>query len=321
MVSADSTTKRTLIKQINITIKNGDYKAADSLVNELCESQGMKLEYAMPASFVSDLKEREKKAMKIKKHLAKAAAIMLIVSISGGTAYAAVSYFKSTQHFDHGLATSDIASEENTTSQFSDVRLPDKDTEVEVLSTETGNEKTAWLSKETRQETNYGYTSDDGINWKADTPDIQIITKYQYSDYAAAKEEHGLPELFSKTYNLIGNVTLEEYRHKSEEQVFSKNLQADYKYENGSFTINMEKDCQWNGEDSEIAVITSTEPVKNQREYTASNSYCFKLSDDTEFGTVRTTTLISYKEYHIILSFFDLSDEEIHEILDSIVIE
>lgn len=321
MVSADSTTKRTLIKQINITIKNGDYKAADSLVNELCESQGMKLEYAMPASFVSDLKEREKKAMKIKKHLAKAAAIMLIVSISGGTAYAAVSYFKSTQHFDHGLATSDIASEENTTSQFSDVRLPDKDTEVEVLSTETGNEKTAWLSKETRQETNYGYTSDDGINWKADTPDIQIITKYQYSDYAAAKEEHGLPELFSKTYNLIGNVTLEEYRHKSEEQVFSKNLQADYKYENGSFTINMEKDCQWNGEDSEIAVITSTEPVKNQREYTASNGYCFKLSDDTEFGTVRTTTLISYKEYHIILSFFDLSDEEIHEILDSIVIE
>lgn len=321
MVSADSTTKRTLIKQINTTIKNGNYKEADSLVDELCKSQGMKLEYTMPASFVSDLKEKEKKAMKIKKYLAKAAAILLIVSISGGTAYAAVSYFKNIQHFDHGLATSDIASEENTTSQFSDVRLPDKDTEVEVLSTETGNEKTAWLSKETRQETNYIYASDDGINWKEDTPDIQIITKYQYSDYAAAKEEHGLPELFSKTYDLIRNVTLEEYRHKSEEQVFSKNLQADYKYENGSFTINMEKDCQWNGEDSEIAVITSTKPVKNQREYTASNGYCFKLSDDTESGTVRTTTLISYKEYHIILSFFDLSDEEIHEILDSIVIE
>lgn len=321
MVSADS--KITSIKQIHSAIDNGDYKEADFLVNQFCISQGLDTEYPMPVSFISELKEKEQKSMKIKKPLVKAAAVVLILSLSGGSAYAAVSYFKNTEHFKYGQETcgNSARNETEASDQFSDVKLPDKETDVKILSTETGDKTTAWLSKETRQETNYGYESDDGVNWKESTPDVQIITSYKYDDYNTVRREHDLPELFSKAYESDGNITLEEYRHETEDEIFSKDLQAGYKYKNGSFTVDMTRDCEWNGEDTESIVITSTEPVKNQREYTASSGYCFKLSDDTEFGTLRTTTLISYKEYLIILSFFDLTDEEIYEILDSVIVE
>lgn len=261
--------------------------------------------------------------MKIKKRFIKAAAILLVLSLSGGSAYAAVSYFRNTDHFKYGIETAEdsVETKTETSSQFSDVQLPDKESDVKVLSTETGDRNTSWISKEIRQETNYVYESDDGVSWKESTPDVQIITQYKYANYATAGREHNLPALFSKTYTQDGTITLEEYRHQSENEAFSKNLQGDYQYEGGHFSVNMTKDCDWDGQDSISAVITSTEPVKNQREYTASSGYSFKLSDDTELGTLRTTTLISYNEYNIILSFFDLSDEEIHEILDSVIIE
>lgn len=59
MMSADSTNKIDSIKQINSAIKHGDYREADALVDQLCEAQGFDTEYSMPASFISELKEKE----------------------------------------------------------------------------------------------------------------------------------------------------------------------------------------------------------------------------------------------------------------------
>ncbi len=56
----------------------------------------------------------------------------------------------------------------------------------------------------------------------------------------------------------------------------------------------------------------------NQREYISAQGDTYQLSDDNATGVLRTTTLISYDEYNIIITFTHLSDQEIHEILAAI---
>ncbi|MCM1156914.1 MAG: hypothetical protein NC300_01280 [Bacteroidales bacterium] len=97
MISADTSTKTTLIQQIQLSIEKGDYVETDALVEQLCTLQGMAKNYPMPDSFLSQLEEKEQNMLRRKNQkysLAKKAAILamiLTIACTGGfTAYAVV---------------------------------------------------------------------------------------------------------------------------------------------------------------------------------------------------------------------------------------
>ena len=75
------------------------------------------------------------------------------------------------------------------------------------------------------------------------------------------------------------------------------------------------------GEVSKAAAmaITTTDEARNEREYLNAAGISFKLSDDTEFGDVRTTTMFTDGQYETILQFTGMSEEDIHAVLDNIL--
>ncbi len=311
-----------LKKVINQEIENENYEKADELVQKLCELQGLHMEGGMPEAFVFKLKQKEKerKRMSIRRNVIKAAACILFLSISGGTVYAAVQHFRNVEHMKYGLETGITekeATDESTVSSMTTEKLPEKEDKVEVITEEKGDESTAWITKEVRQREYSGYISDDGINWREDEPHIIEETEYSYTDYSTACKDNDIAELFTTSYKQNGNTAVIQ---EVVQGVFNQvKLVSSFEYKNGKFKVEESKDLEWdNSKEMENLLITSTEPVTNQREYTSLQGYTFKLSDDNETGIVRTTTLISYNEYNVILSFTDLSDQEIYEILDTI---
>ena len=74
------------------------------------------------------------------------------------------------------------------------------------------------------------------------------------------------------------------------------------------------------GEIAETAsmVITTTGETGNEREYLNAAGITFKLSDDTESGETRTTTMFTGTAYDAILQFTGMTEDEIHDVLDNI---
>ena len=309
-----------LKKQIDQELESENYEAVELLTQRLCEMQGFETETQMPKSFVFTIKLKEKaeKLMSIKRNTVKAATLLLVLGVSGGSVYAAVQHFKSAEHMEYGLMAGDTDAVTESESEVANKALLESKNKVEIVSTEQGDDSVAWLTKEVRKETHIGYLSDDNVTWKEDVPDVADVTEYSYQDYSAACTDTDMQELFETSFEQDGKAVYTEYHHQSEDAADAATLVSDFKYNNGSFTVNESKALDWDGTDIASAVITSTEPVTNQREYVAANGEVFKLSDDTETGVLRTTVLVSYDAYTAIITFTDLSDQEIHEILDAI---
>lgn len=93
----------------------------------------------------------------------------------------------------------------------------------------------------------------------------------------------------------------------------------------GYFNVNQsrlidEDKTETTDESREFTVITG-DKTTNKREYDSKNSLHFAMSDSKEDGKTVTTTILSFDEYDVTLQFFDLSDKEIHEVLDSISVK
>lgn len=191
--------------------------------------------------------------------------------------------------------------------------------QIEVLSEEEGTEDTAWVKKSVYKVTDEGYTSDDGVNWEADAPDVKKVTEYTYTDYDTACADMGLSNLLQKSFDQNGTVVFRNTHFLDGEMADVSNLTAGFKYGNGKFTLEQSSD-QESGSGQNI-LITSTEGVTNQREYVSKNGDTFALSDDTETGEIRTTTMVTYGNTSVILTFTGLSEDEIHKILDAVSTE
>ena len=327
-------TVATLKMQINQEIENGNYEAADALTEELYRLQGLEqTDCEMPESFVFELKQkgRANKMMNIKKHIAKAAAIAAVIAVSGGTVYAGVQHFQKASHETYGLSSgSQVASDEVKKDQEPVIRpgdtkpeMSEDDTWTEVVSVEEGTADTAWLKKEVTKVTDKGYESDDRKTW---TPRYSTseVTRYTYQDYETACADVGAAGLFNQKFEQDGATTYEKWHPLDEDAAEAVNdttmMTTNFKYGKGHFTLREDHDLGWkDGEQRQMMVITSAEkPVTNQREYTSKNGQTFALSDDTETGETRTTTVLTQGDYDAILTFTGLSEKEIHEILDTI---
>lgn len=315
----------TLREQIDQEIENGNFEKVNLLTQTLCELQGLDANQEMPKLFVLGIKTKERieSSMNMKRNISKVAALLLVLGFSGGVVHGASEYFKNVEHMKYGLTTNNkYIDTETVNKSIENNKLSDDNEEIQIISTEKGDGNVLWETKEVRQEASIGYISDDGIEWKESTPDIVDITEYSYKNYSKAIKDTGFKGLFTKSFEQEGYSIYTQYRRGVTNGNDRDNLISNFKYSNGSFKVDESRVLDWDGTELDTVVISSSsEGVKNQREYISKNGHMFKLSDDNETGELRTTVLVSYDEYTAIITFFELSDNEIHEILDTIDIK
>lgn len=259
---------------------------------------------------------------------AAAAAVLLV----GGTVSAAVAYNNNVHFSIKGFF---VGEEEDMSVSFlpqeggeTEIDLPEMSGESTVtpISEEEGSTSTPWLSKKVWDDTSEIWDSDDAVNWTKGYQTTRV-TEYRYADYFSAADNAGFDRLFQTNYT--GEVYYYENEHLPDESdreagigsVTDYNITGTFSLGSGSFTINQSGNhIDQNGEISQAAsmVITTTGETDNEREYLNAAGTSFKLSDDSELGTVRTTTMFTGEKYETILQFTGMTEAQIHEVLDNI---
>lgn len=336
-----------LKREVNKAIEDGNFDKADGLARQLCEMQGFEDTRAMPEDFYFQLKRKAGRDMrKVNGKLIKIAVAALVLSASAVTVSAGVyHHVRETRHIDSGIvaynsdssenieASSDGVSVSDSTSmpekvEFDATKLPKEGggTVSKVVGSEKGAEGEVWLTKTTTEEKDKDhFTSDDGVKWKRE-PQYYRYTEYTFNDFEAACKKLGVVNIFNRTYALKENGTYIHQESKEDKKdkymPCNDSLDVAFSYNKGYFVVNQ----SWCGQEETsvesrtFAVITG-EDTKNKREYDSKNDLHFALSDSEQDGKNATTTVLSFDEYDVTLQFFDLSEKEIHEILDSISVK
>ena len=174
-----------------------------------------------------------------------------------------------------------------------------------------GTAEDKWISKE---ETRVG--------------SIKGVT-YEYADYKTALEESGLENWFTTEYEAYyeedygGNVVYKEAKAS-----FFKvhNISVALKYKDGYFKVT---EMKFEGSVAEDYLFSvPIDEMENPREYVNKAGAGFALVDnrktvESEKGTIEeesTIVIIRYGMYCGSLEFYDLSEKEIHQILDTLTI-
>lgn len=323
-----------LNQKIDHYLKQEEYDKADEACKALCRLQGQKPADHMPEDFLYQLKRKEHENMNIKKASKRlsgiAAAAAVAVLLVGGTVSAAVIYNSNVHFSTKGLTAGDdikvsFVPEEG---DAVDIDLPEMSGEntITPISEEEGSSSVPWLSKKVWDDTYEVWNSDDATNW---TKGYQTsrTTEYRYADYFTAAEDAGFDRLFKTNYT--GDTFYYQTEHLPDESDIAAGIDSEtdysisgeYSYGNGRFTLNQQKyRATESDETAETAsmVITTTGETSGEREYLNSAGITFKLSDDTELGETRTTTMFTGTAYDAILQFTGMTEEEIHEVLDNI---
>ncbi len=330
--------------RLNQEIESENIDAAESLSQELCDVQCLNTDINMPENFVNQIKNKNKeiKIMSIRKNLVKAAVLVVVLSISAVTVHAGIVHFKNrnTYTFDYGIIVGNKSADANDDSSAVDTTVfTQSDSEashnvssmsdnekIVLISSENGDDTVLWTKKDVSRMYYTVQSSDDAVSWKPDTQ-ITDITAYTYNNYKVACDDNSIDNLFSTIYEQEGNTVYSEYTAYDSEDITQSNvpdksavINTDFKYKRGTFTIAQSKWLNSVDDDSNSIVVLSSDGVLNQRKYVSKSGIVFNLCDDTEFGYVRTSTVISYNNYEIIMSFRNLSEDDIHSILDTVII-
>lgn len=323
-----------LNREIDHYLEQGDFDKADEACRKLCDMQGLETADRMPEDFLYRLKRKEHENMNIKKTSKRisgiAAAAAVAVLLVGGTVSAAVIY-NGNVHFSvkgftagEDIQMSYVPEEGDAV----DIKLPEMSGEDTItrISEEEGTSSSPWLSKKVWDDTYEVMNSDDAVNWTKGYQTTRV-TEYRYADYFTAADDAGFGRLFKTNYT--GDVFYYENEHLPDESDKAAGIGSTTDYQitgnfifgNGKFSIDQQKyRTAESGEAAETAgmVITTTGDTNNEREYLNTAGISFKLSDDTEFGDVRTTTMFTDGQYETVLQFTGMTEEEIFAVLDNI---
>lgn len=326
-----------LNQKIDHYLEQEQYDRAEDACIDLCRLQGLKPAKDMPEDFLYQLKRKEHETMHIKKTTKRisciAAAASIAVLLIGGTASAAMICNNNIHFSIKGFGfvsgediTASYAPESGETAAIDLPEMSEEEDTITPISEETGSASTPWLGKKVWDDTYAVWDSDDAVNWTKGYRTTQV-TEYKYADYFAAADDAGFDRLFKTNYT--GDVFYYENEHLPDDSdkaagigsATDYNISGEFSYGNGSFSVNQSKNrVDEAGEISKAAtmVITTTDKAGNEREYLNTAGISFKLSDDTEFGDVRTTTMFTDGQYETILQFTGMSEDEIQEVLDNI---
>ena len=315
-----------LNQKIEYYLEQEEYDRAEEICRELCLMEGLEPADCMPESFLRQLKRKEHETMNRKNiskrisGIAVAAAAFLLI---GGTVSAAALHNGNIHFFDRGLTAGDYTVDTSEPVGTAGMESPEMSEEsiITPISVEEGSADNPWLSKSVWEDTSEIYASDDAVHWTKGYQTTRV-TEYKYADYFTAAEDAGFDKLF--TTNYTGDVSYYQHEHLEDGADTDYSISGEFVYGNGHFSIDQMKLPAEviGGADPEtepvLAVITTTGETANEREYISSSGIPFKLSDDTEFGYTRTTTVFRGKTFDAILEFMYMTEEEIHQVLDNI---
>ncbi|MDE6024212.1 MAG: hypothetical protein K2G45_02035 [Lachnospiraceae bacterium] len=247
---------------------------------------------------LESIRQKSEKTTKVKKvmRVPRVAAVMLaICCVAPLGVYAANKVMKKVFVTDHAISVGNPDYVDDAA-----IASTDENVEIENVSHEEGDGTVKWLTKDV--ETVNGYATN---------------TYYAYKDYDTAVKDAGLDTWFNKAYENDGNVT---YVVTETQDTVNKCINACFKYGEGSFFI-AEEIMTGNVAD-DLTSSVQLQNTKNKRDYTATSGQVFTLVDQiTNDGTEDITTtfvMVAYDDYYGYISFDNLKDEEIHNILDTI---
>lgn len=313
-MNSDNAFADNLNKKIDVYLEAGEYEKAEEAITESCRLQNLPMAEKMPEDFLFQIKRKETNHMKKspKRTMGIVAAAAAACVLIGGTASAAVLRNTDIHIFDYGLTNGELATETEVSYVYEKVDLPEETEKFKSpVKEESGGTSHAWTTKRTWDESRTLYNSDNAVDWTTETV-MDQVTEYQYKDYATAVEDIGFENVFQKQYS--GSVSYYETKHQDTDAGTDCCLNGDFSYGDGTFTLSQSK--VENSENMVYEVLTGE--TSNERDYVSPNGIRFPLSDDTSTGKTRTTTAVMGKHHQVILSFTDLTEAEIHQILDSV---
>ena len=243
---------------------------------------------------------RQKAAIKKMYMIPKVAAVVLAVLCVGGAGvYAATQLLKKPTVTEHGISVGN-------TEYIDDEAIARTEEPVTTnqLAYEEGTADTLWTSKTVTEVNGY------------------VTTTYAFDSYAKAQQEAGFgtkqPAEYEPEYEdgIHYSVTESEGFRESE-------LSANLKYQEGSFTVLQSRSEEGFAEDHAYSI--KLQNTSNERDYSTKDGVTFHLVDETisgeEGNDVKTYVMIATDSYEGFISFRGLSEEQIHEVLDTVVIE
>ncbi|WP_195940150.1 hypothetical protein [Romboutsia sp. 1001713B170131_170501_G6] len=258
--------------------------------------------------------------------IATAACSVLMIS---GVAYAAVMNFKDVSHMDYGLAVNNETSNpivENKNGKIKDTsaqreEMSKEDSGYKLISEEMPAKNEKWIKKTVWKDMTTSYNSNDGENWGIDNEaSIGITTNYAYKNYEDATKDAKMPNIMNSLRSKVKmnkQAFYEEFSTEGSSDISGKQVSAEFEYKKGKIHTELYNDLS-NDANSGISVITGVNEATNQREYMSKEGIKYKLSDNTNDDITKTTTLVSNGSYSLVVQFENLSDDEIHIILDNL---
>lgn len=253
--------------------------------------------------------DTRKKSRNTVNYLLRAAAIALVVSCIGGIGVYAANYIlKKTTVYEHGIS---VGNQEYN----NDEALTEPAEEVTEIKEGTfkGGPDDKWVTK------NVLITGGAYRN-----------TYYDYSDYETAVDDIDFNSLFSESIGKavsICYVETEEIEDKSKgkDYIYYKSFELDSTFDcNGKTVFVSQSKAEGIAENAAYSVIMNK--TSNERSYTSKSGIEFTLVDDIEAkvgGTesgVSTFVMIAYGKYVNYIRFDNMTDDEIHDIMDKVII-
>lgn len=202
---------------------------------------------------------------------------------------------------------------------------------VETLEEQKGTKDTNWSYMVKKLEITPKYSSDDGKNWEQDGEDKYYYTDYTYDTWAKLCADKVMPVIFNEKafegFTLDDSKLVYQEGHlEKENEVTNKSYEATYLNGKKKMEIKLEKDETFQKtkednviEDSINFVIASEDgKSENQRYYTTKKNVKYALEDVTRDNKKATFAYLSGNGYMVSLFFTNMSEKEIHSVLDTI---
>ena len=232
-----------------------------------------------------------------------AAVILIIFSVGTAGVYAANYLLRKAIVTEHGIS---VGNEEYVDDDA--LAEPFEEVPEEKVDKTHGGASDKWLTKEVVL-TNGTYQN----------------TYYTYSNYADATEDTRLANLFSEPIGESTDTTYVEtieLADGKEKEDGYKNYELDSFFKCGEGTVFVSQSVM-EGVDADAAHSVSLGKTDNERTYISGTGYEFTLVDDvaTENGTTRTYVMVSYNDNIGYMYFENMSEKEIHSVLDKVLLQ
>ena len=235
-----------------------------------------------------------------------AVVFLLFFAIGTPAVYAAKLILDKSEVSEHGVTVGGTANDE-------DLAEPWEDVPEERIGTEEGKEGDLWYSKEVIL-----------------TNGVYQNSYYYYNTYEDAIKDSGFPNIFSEPIGTPTSVCYVVTEETSAGQVvksdaFERALDTIFDYK--GYKIYLDQSIM-PGESEDSVYSVCMNKTANTRNYVSANGITFTLVDDIEADVdnwtrkgTRTYVILSYDKYRGFIYFEEMNDEDIHDVLDKIVLE